>query len=101
MDKEMMDKVNEILKKNSKRELSLDELDQVNGGGDINAPFGNEKELDLYVYTMIAGIEKSLGKDCANEFMRDTFHDSELAREYMNGDLDCVHNYLAQKFNIK
>ncbi len=32
MDKEMMEKVNEFLKANGKRELTMDELDQVVGG---------------------------------------------------------------------
>ena len=34
MDKEMMGKVNELLKANGKRELSLDEMDKVVGGVD-------------------------------------------------------------------
>ena len=34
MDKEMMDKINEVLKAHGKRELSMDELDQVVGGVD-------------------------------------------------------------------
>ena len=33
MDKKMMDKMNEALKANGKRELSLDEMDKVSGGG--------------------------------------------------------------------
>ena len=32
MDKEMMEKVNEVLKAHGKRELSLDEMDRVTGG---------------------------------------------------------------------
>ena len=32
MEKEMMDKVNELLKANGKRELSMDEMDKVVGG---------------------------------------------------------------------
>jgi len=32
MDKELMDKMNEALKANGKRELSLDEMDKVSGG---------------------------------------------------------------------
>ena len=33
MDKELMDKMNEALKVNGKRELSMDEMDKVSGGG--------------------------------------------------------------------
>ena len=34
MDKEMLDKINEVLKANGTRELSLDEMDKVSGGVD-------------------------------------------------------------------
>ena len=45
MDKEMMAKVNEILKANGRRELSLDEMEQVVGGADF-------KYDGTYVYYM-------------------------------------------------
>ena len=32
MEKEMMDKINEVLKANGKRELSMDEMDKVSDG---------------------------------------------------------------------
>ena len=35
MDKEMMDKANEILKASGKRELCLDEMDKVSGGANF------------------------------------------------------------------
>ena len=35
MDKDMMAKINEALKANGRRELSLDELDKVTGGGKL------------------------------------------------------------------
>ena len=40
MDKEMMDKANEILKASGKRELCLDEMDKVSGG----SPFGEKAD---------------------------------------------------------
>ena len=37
MDKEMMSKINEVLKANDRRELSMDELEAVNGGWDLKS----------------------------------------------------------------
>ena len=55
MDKEMMNKVNEILKANGRRELSLDEAGQVVGGGHyVACPPTDKVWVDLidsgYVY---------------------------------------------------
>ena len=44
MDKEIMDKVNEMMKAHGKRELSLDEMDKVSGGVD---PEFEEKAYNL------------------------------------------------------
>jgi hypothetical protein len=64
MEKEMMEKVNEILKAKGKRELSVDELDQVVGGDQpIIYHIGqctSEEDINYYVYTFIASIEKEL-----------------------------------------
>ncbi len=43
MDKDMMDKVNEAMKVNGKRELSLDEMDMVSGGFNPKAMTADEK----------------------------------------------------------
>ena len=67
MNKEMMDKVNEILKKNGKRELSLDELDKVSGG--IWFP---EPEEEASFQQMFLDITATLGFDVAHELFMET-----------------------------
>ncbi len=47
MEKEMMEKVNEILKANGRRELSMDELDKVTGGGLLIGPYNLSTPEDL------------------------------------------------------
>ena len=74
MEKEMMEKVNEILKAKGKRELSMDELDQVVGGDQpIIYHIGqctSEEDINYYVYTFIASIENSFGKDIAADIIK-------------------------------
>ena len=49
MDKEMLAKINEVLKANGKRELSLDELDQVVGGAGFGSSmFDTHEHVDAY-----------------------------------------------------
>jgi len=60
MEKEMMDKINEVLKANGKRELSLDEMDKVSGGADTFCGM-NEREM----YDMFMGLTEQLGFDYA------------------------------------
>ena len=54
MDKEMKAKIDEILKANSRRELSMDEMDKVSGGACYDVKdFKTEEDINYYVYTFI------------------------------------------------
>ncbi len=83
MDKEMMDKINEVLKANGKRELSMDELDKVVGGSftydrnthmcNINGVPMTAEAFDDMMYTFvekhnlsvaIASLREITGFDC-------------------------------------
>ena len=99
MDKKMMDKVNEMLKANGKRELSLDEMDKVSGGGDggmWNELLGNEEKINWFVYELMAGIEENFGRDVCATYINDMFHDNYLNQEYLSAGLDGLHNKLCQ-----
>ena len=77
MDKEMKAKIDEILKANGKRELSMDELDKVVGGSYSIKPDGKisingttpmtRDEFNNFMYAM-AG---TYGIDTAVDFMKD------------------------------
>ncbi len=60
MDKEMMDKVNEYLKANGKRELSMDELEKVAGGQDTVTVFG--AEMDEAFFNIIRQLDSGAQK---------------------------------------
>ena len=100
MEKEMMEKVNEILKANGKRELSMDELDKVVGGDQpIIYHIGqctSEEDINYYVYTFIAGIENSFGKDIAADIIKTQIPSYDIEKYYRSGDLDTLHNFLCQ-----
>ena len=83
------------------RELSLDEMDKVSGGAGECFDCQNIRtldDLDFYVYTFIANMEKSLGKDAAIAFVKSQLPSYDIDRNYAKGDLDTLHNFLAQKY---
>ena len=101
MDKDMMAKINEALKANDRRELSLDELDKVVGGAGecFNAQdIRTDEELNFYVYVFLGTIEKQCGKDVVADIIKDQFPSSDAIGTYLHGDLDALHNFLGQKF---
>ncbi len=101
MDKEMKAKIDEILKANSRRELSMDEMDKVSGGACYDVKdFKTEEDINYYVYTFIAGVEQNFGKDIAIDIVKSQFPSYDVIKYYgsANGDLDCLHNLLCQKF---
>ena len=101
MDKEMMAKVNEVLKANGKRELSMDEVDKVVGGECCDVKyFKTAEDIDYYVYTFIAGIEQNCGRNVAADIVYMQWPSNDLKSCYWGGtgDLDCLHNLLCQKF---
>ena len=68
MDKEMMAKVNEILKANGRRELSLDELDKVVGGYYVPNTDEEREQLAEMFYAMT----DSFGFDVALDMFMET-----------------------------
>ena len=82
------------------RELSLDEMDKVSGGGEC---FDCQRirtldDCDYYVYTFIASMEKSFGKDAAVDFVKSQLPSPDIEQFYGKGNLDTLHNLLAQKY---
>ena len=76
MDKEMMNKVNEVLKANGRRELSMDEAAQVSGGaGECYSIYDIRTEDDAwyFVYTFVASMEKNFGKDVTYGFLKERY----------------------------
>ena len=65
----MMDKINEVLKANGKRELSMDELDKVSGGTTVTGNYVDEETMyDLYM-----ALTRLYGYDTAHQmFMAQT-----------------------------
>ena len=68
MDKEMMAKVNEVLKANGKRELSMDELDKVVGGYYVPNTDEERKQLIELAYALT----DSYGFDIALDVFMET-----------------------------
>ena len=106
MDKEMMGKVNELLKANGKRELSLDEMDKVSGGVDgiygVDGHYYTEPEI-LAIGRTTA---ENLGYNVAAEVLCGMFmmDPSEIKKHNHStnsadavGDIDA---FISQMFNI-
>ncbi len=73
MDKDMMAKINEALKANGRRELSMDELDKVVGGYYIPQTDEEKKQLIDLAYALT----DSFGFDIALDmFMKTTGYDT-------------------------
>ena len=70
MEKEMMEKVNEVLKAHGKRELSMDEMEQVTGGNSANSVtvFGQEMSRDEFDNMMLDTAEQLGYKTAAEMF---------------------------------
>ena len=102
MDKDMMGKVNEAMKANGMRELSLDEMDMVNGGNQEIIysvhQCGTEEQLISYVYTFLASMEKSFGKDIVADYIKQDWPDYNSIQDYRNAGLDGLYNHLALKW---
>ena len=83
MDKEMKAKIDEILKTNGKRELSLDDLDKVVGGYYVPNTDEEKKQLIDLAYALT----DSFGFDVALEmFMKTTGYDTY--RDGVSGGTD-------------
>ena len=97
MDKEMLAKVNEILKAHGKRELTMDETDQVTGGGlkFDNFEINTREDLNYFVYTIIAAYEEAFGKDVTYNILKDWIPSHSMLDDYLHAGLDGLHNHLA------
>ena len=61
MDKEMMDKINEVMKAHGKRELNMDELEKVVGGSENYTAEEERETNELYLY-----LARTFGFDVAH-----------------------------------
>ena len=70
MEKEMMEKVNEVLKAHGKRELNMNEMEQVTGGNSANSVtvFGQEMSRDEFDNMMLDTAEQLGYKTAAEMF---------------------------------
>ena len=83
------------------RELSMDEMDKVSGGaGECFdcTKIRTEEDLNYYVYTFIASMEKSFGRDATADFIKTQLPSKDVLDEYINAGLDGLHNNLGRKF---
>ena len=83
MDNELLKKVNDTLKANGMRELSMDEMDKVNGGYFVPNTDEEKKQLIDYAYALT----DSFGFDIALDmFMKTTGY--ETYRDGVSGGTD-------------
>ena len=83
------------------RELSLDEMDKVSGGaGECYdcTKIRTEEDLNYYVFTFIASMEKSFGRDVTADFIKTQFPSTDVLDDYIHAGLDALHNNLGRKF---
>ncbi len=93
MDKEMMAKVNEVLKTNGKRELSMDELDKVVGGsfsysgGDTCVLNGQTMTIGFF-NSLFINMAENWDYRTARDVLRDAtgFTCTEMRDQYVWGD---------------
>ena len=96
MDKEMMGKVNELLKANGKRELSLDEMDKVSGGAK-EAPddFRVCGLTQLEAGRLLQAIVDTFGIDVAVDYATDTWVRTRDWRTYLEASKGRNEGYYA------
>ena len=88
----------------NKRELNMDEMDQVSGGANkIIYHIGqcyNTDDIYSFVYGYIAGIEQGFGKDVAADILAQQFSPSDVNQYYRNrqSTLNTLFNFLCQQF---
>ena len=101
MDKEMKAKVDEFLKTNGRRELSMDEMDKVVGGKDYPYSFSmggyyihDDDSLKDFVYNTIAPIEAQFGKDVVVSVLMECLPSWTIKSDYMGAGLAGLENCL-------
>ena len=96
MDKEMMAKVNEAMKANGMRELSLDEMDKVSGGAK-EAPddFRVCGMTQLEAGSLLQAIVDYFGIDIAIDFATDNWVRTRDWATYLRASEGCNEGYYA------
>ena len=95
MDKEMQAKIDEILKANSRRELSLDEMDRVSGGS-IPADYRINGYTVAEAGGMLQAVYDNFGLDVAEAFAIEFFGiKTNDWRKYMKASADLNAGYYA------
>ena len=96
MDKEMMAKVEEFMKTKGRRELSMDETEQVVGGYLSFCGFEIKSDEDLYllVYDVFKNIEATEGSDALAEILKSWVPSYTLLQDYQHAGLDGIYNHL-------
>ena len=100
MNKEMLDKLNELLKKNGRRELNLDEVDKVVGGYTsemMNSLLDDPEGVRSFVYDFIAPIEAAYGRDVVMTILNEMFHNTDITDDYKGAGLAGLYNVLGLK----
>ncbi len=97
MDKEIKAKIEEFVRAYGRRELSMEEADQVAGGGIKfdNFEINTEEDLNYFVYTIIAAYDELWGKDITADILINWIPSTRLVDEYRQAGLDGLHNHLA------
>ena len=97
MDKEIKAKIEEFVRAYGRRELSMEEADQVAGGGIKfqNYEINTEEDLNYFVYTIIAAYDELWGKELTADVLTKWMKSYTLTEAYRRAGLDGLHNHLA------
>ena len=99
MEKDINKIIEEFKVTHGRQQLSLDGADKVVGGICVNCQdIRTEDDLEYYVYTFIANIEKIYGKNVAANIVYSQFPTHEIKYLYIGGGLNDLYNLLGQRF---
>ena len=99
MEKEMMAKVNEVLKAHGRRELSLDELEQVSGGNKYLGPYEMNNLEDVCAFVdLMDSMEQACNRYVVAQFLEELLHSETLTQSYLRDGNSGVYNFLVQHF---
>ena len=97
MNKEIMNRINEIMKQNGSIELSLDKLDQVSGGYN-GTSFESNEEIDDFCEIMQI-VYDEYGADVAIEFATIYINDPHITDAIRVGGIPSLRSRLHFAFN--
>ena len=102
MDKEIMDKVNEMMKASGRRELSMDEMDQVVGGADAHDVWINGKYYtEGDIYNLFKNITELYGFDIAFDTFCAFTGFSQNEKPKSGSDWDMMSTVLCQYWKVQ